>query len=157
MEKEDFSIAVILTWLSGIHCGSGKRNGLFELSSRATIFSPLLDLTNFLSVAILLQPKNEANFRDVDWHSSFVVFGAPGTGGIFAVDGGYCGNSLATRLCYDFTLLQIEACTYTRWGLVTYCWPFSSHNCHTREITVNSISNWTPSIPQGHLSTMEDI
>ena len=45
--------------------------------------------------------------------------------------------SLAARLCYDFTLLYIKACTYTRYGLVAYCWPFSSHNCHTREISVN--------------------
>ena len=40
--------------------------------------------------------------------------------------------SLATRLYSDFTLLYINACTCTRYpGLVAYCWPFNSHNCHT--------------------------
>ena len=47
--------------------------------------------------------------------------------------------SLATRLYSDFTLLHINACTNTRKGLVDYCWPFSSHNCHTRAISVNNI------------------
>ena len=41
---------------------------------------------------------------------------------------GSCSGSLATRLCYDFTLSYIEACTYT---IDRDLWPTVGHLVHT--------------------------
>jgi len=42
------------TWLSGIHGGSTVQNGLFFVWLDATIFSPLLERTNFFPLEAML-------------------------------------------------------------------------------------------------------